>query len=319
MKKSLWRVLLVSAACVGLCAALMSVSAADPGPEPVYTVDEPYEYPVQPGTDEWKALTSFQEMIAACHVDEELLASMTTPALLETVLNYPLLGSGLLYDTQEQWIASVSSYFKGLELLLAREDASECLAEFVEIQSTARAELPITIKVNLNGLKKCLGDDSVAPTDASAQRSTTVYLRTPNNSMVEAEYNQSWADIGATEAMAREEEALWESRLSGWTKLADITPLYNCHSYAWHSASTANRYWVPRPSQYMSDGSYTQQSWPLPGYKVHWPIGDHSGIVTTMQGGPYNPLVTSKWGALGLYSHPQNSSPYPGNVTYWNR
>ena len=52
------------------------------------TVDTPYEYPVVPGTSEWYELTSLEDKIAICHVDEELLVSMTTPALLETVLNY---------------------------------------------------------------------------------------------------------------------------------------------------------------------------------------------------------------------------------------
>lgn len=160
MKKGLCRVLLILTVCAALCTALMSVSAADSAPESVYTVDEPYEYPILPGTEEWNSLGSFQEMVAACHVDEGLLASMTTPALLETVLHYPLLGSGLLYDTQEQWIESVSSYFKGLGLLLAREDAGECLLKFVEAQAATRAELPMTIEVNLNGLQKCLGDGS---------------------------------------------------------------------------------------------------------------------------------------------------------------
>ena len=49
------------------------------------TVDTPYEYPVVPGTSEWYELTSLEDKIAICHVDEELLVSMTTPALLETI------------------------------------------------------------------------------------------------------------------------------------------------------------------------------------------------------------------------------------------
>lgn len=56
-----------------------------------YPIDEAYDYPVKPGSEEWKAFESRPEMVAACQVPEDLLPQMTTRALVETVLNYPFL------------------------------------------------------------------------------------------------------------------------------------------------------------------------------------------------------------------------------------
>ena len=51
----------------------------------------PYEYPIQPGTDEWKKFTTVAQMVEVCQIPEKKLKNMTTEALVETVLNYPLL------------------------------------------------------------------------------------------------------------------------------------------------------------------------------------------------------------------------------------
>lgn len=42
------------------------------------------------------------------------------------------------------------------------------------------------------------------------------------------------------------------------TIISGATTNYNCHSYAWYSQSTSNKYWMNNPGAYMSDGSYTQ-------------------------------------------------------------
>ena len=59
----------------GLAAVLLAVFL--PGEASPYTVDEPYEYPTVPGTEEWNALPGLKEKIEACHVDTALLESMT--------------------------------------------------------------------------------------------------------------------------------------------------------------------------------------------------------------------------------------------------
>ncbi len=55
-----------------------------------YTDNEPYKYPITPGSDEWKQLKNHDEMIDNCQIPETKLKMLTTNALVETVLEYPL-------------------------------------------------------------------------------------------------------------------------------------------------------------------------------------------------------------------------------------
>ena len=86
-----------------------------------------YDYPIKPGTDEWKALGSHEQMLKACQIPEKLLHRMSTTGLVETVLNYPLLGDWLAYNTFEIGIESVRKQFNGLSELLSRDDAGVAL------------------------------------------------------------------------------------------------------------------------------------------------------------------------------------------------
>lgn len=43
------------------------------------------------------------------------------------------------------------------------------------------------------------------------------------------------------------------------TRLYSATPVYNCHSYAWHSQKTSeNKYWINNPANYYVNGSYSE-------------------------------------------------------------
>ncbi len=135
MKRRLLAVLLAT-----LC-VLTSVSGytyADA--TPVYTIDEAYVYPVLPGTDEWKALKDMSEKVAACDVPVTVLQNMTTEALAETVLTYPLLSCMLVYNSLEEGYAAVSSYFPGLAELEARPDAAAVLASVSSVSTYANDE-----------------------------------------------------------------------------------------------------------------------------------------------------------------------------------
>lgn len=101
---------------------------------------QPYEYPVVPGTAAWMELNGLDEMIAACAVDENRLEAMTTPALLETVLHYPLLINIYAFNSVEQGVDSVSSYFAGLPMLLARPDALSCMEAYAQSEPADDAE-----------------------------------------------------------------------------------------------------------------------------------------------------------------------------------
>ena len=54
------------------------------------TDNVPYDFPVTQNDSEWAEFTTKQEMLDVCQIPQDKLESMTTTALLETVLDYPL-------------------------------------------------------------------------------------------------------------------------------------------------------------------------------------------------------------------------------------
>ena len=97
----------------------------------IYSINEPYKYPVVPGMDEWKKLTNHAQKIDACYVDPDLLRKMTTYALVETVVTYPLFVDAVVYDSFDMGLDMVSKQFAGIDELLNRQDAYANLVLYV--------------------------------------------------------------------------------------------------------------------------------------------------------------------------------------------
>lgn len=279
--------------------------------------DVAYDYPIVPGTDEWKVFTSRDQRVAACHVDAELLESMTTRALVETVLTYPMLIDMYAYNTLQEGIEHVSQDFAGISILKERSDAAACLEEYL---SSARQKSAAAVQI-----ESIYADDLLQYVDANQKlslapfRFTPATLYTPNGSAVTAYKNSTWADNGTT----------YEAALAEHNQLLKVYPnavaitipnsKYNCHSYAWYSTSTMNSYWIDNPSPYMRDGSYTSHLSPKRGDKAFWNNGTHSGIVYGVGSGTQNPVtITSKWGYKGVFRHASNDCPYYGSISFWS-
>jgi len=93
------------------------------------SASDAYEYPIKPGTEEWKAFETHDDMLKACQIPESTLKSMSTKGLVETVLEYPLFGDIMAYSSIQQGFEVVASRFNGLSELLNRKDAgTELLA-----------------------------------------------------------------------------------------------------------------------------------------------------------------------------------------------
>ncbi len=82
----------------------------------------PYDYPIKPGSPEWKALCSTQQKVDCCQIPENILKRMTTEALVETVLNYPLLFLYSCYDDHFFYADIMEKDFNGYRELLNRKD-----------------------------------------------------------------------------------------------------------------------------------------------------------------------------------------------------
>jgi hypothetical protein len=100
-------------------------------------VIDAYDYPVKPGTEEWKSFFTHQEMIDACQIPEDVLTKMSTKGLVETVVNYPLLVDMSAHNFAQDGVDAVASYFNGLAELFSRKDAgAELLAKYRSMGST---------------------------------------------------------------------------------------------------------------------------------------------------------------------------------------
>ncbi len=88
-----------------------------------------YDYPVKPGTPEWKALKSHKEMQEVCQIPGTVLRNITTSDLIQTCLNYPLYGDIIACDHTQEGFKQVKAGFNGLQELLVREDAGVNLIE----------------------------------------------------------------------------------------------------------------------------------------------------------------------------------------------
>ena len=283
-----------------------------PAGEGNYTVDTPFVYPVQPGSDVWAALDSLDAKIAACAVDTDLLESMTTEALLETVLNYPLLINIYAFTTVEEGLASVSRYFEGIDILLSREDAADSIQTALSVD---------THSVNTDDDLVRGGFLKVFESKMNSSRGPA-RITTPGGSALRVYYNLTWDDFGTDEATAEANNKRLAAAYPNAVMVSGISPSYNCHSYAWYSTSTSNNCWIDDPNPYMSDGSYTKQSSAAVGYKVAWPgvypttsVPAHSAIVYSVSG---TVKYISKWGYNGVYIHSLSDCPYSGSVSYWH-
>lgn len=141
------------------------------------------------------------------------------------------------------------------------------------------------------------------------------YLHTPNNTRVLVYINIPWDEVYTYDEAYS--VSLDMEEIFGVTMIRNPDRSYNCHSYAWHSTSSNNPYWMGDPSAYITDGSYVSSSAAV-GSKITYKKSNgaywHSGIVTG------NGEITSKWGMLGLFEHGLTNNPYfqeAPTINYW--
>lgn len=161
--------------------------------------------------------------------------------------------------------------------------------------------------------------------------STTV--ETPNGNEVEVFQNLTWAEYSLlmtgdpnayNDTVAAAICSSYLSQYSSAELIRNSNPKYNCHSYAWHSTSASNPYWMNDPSLYISDESYTESTYVRNARVTYTSNGTihHSGIVTADANSASQVTVRSKWGAFGLFEHnvsdsPYTRNPYYGQIAYW--
>lgn len=88
-----------------------------------------YEYPIKPGSNEWKQLSSPKEKISVCQIPESILSSISTKGLIESVLNNPLFGEIYLGVHPQSGFNAFHENFNGVRVLMLRKDLVEELLD----------------------------------------------------------------------------------------------------------------------------------------------------------------------------------------------
>ena len=300
-----------------------------------YYITEPYEYPVLPGTEEWEALpNNLAAKVNACAVPLDTLEHMTTGALLETVLTYPLLDNIFAFNTIEQGIESVSNYFHGINVLREREDAPEAVAlmtqahgYFAAAQNSEELGGEMILRgLRLNAITEMLSESADTPSmelQSCPQPSGPAgAIYTPRGTWVDFIPNATFIGHWSTTSAAQSELAnSYLSMYSSTEKLRDIDSTYNCHSFAWFCQEASNHVVIENPYPYISDSSYLSGSAKINSIILYenqnYAVGNenryvHSARVYSLSSGSTPTVVISKWDCNCLFRHEVNDCPYVG-------
>jgi len=88
-----------------------------------------YEFPVKPGMPEWGKLKNAFERNEVCQIPDDVLINISTIGLVETCINYPLIGDIMAANNFVQAFYNLTGFFNGFKELFLRDDAAEKLIQ----------------------------------------------------------------------------------------------------------------------------------------------------------------------------------------------
>ena len=100
-----------------------------------YNISDPYEYPVTTDSEQWSSFTTTAQMFAACEVPEDVAENTSTEALLQTVLDYPMLVTVLVQNDQDAKYDMLFEYNAAFRELIERQDAKDVIAKRYQAES----------------------------------------------------------------------------------------------------------------------------------------------------------------------------------------
>ncbi|MGE5630092.1 MAG: hypothetical protein ACM3TR_03225 [Caulobacteraceae bacterium] len=124
-------------------------------------INEPYQYPITPtNTEEWAKLTTLAEKKEACQIPLEIAENMTTEALIETVLSYPLLPPAALFNDPKTALDGYMD-FNALSELFSREGVPKLLIEMYSKINISKAATNYEERTKMNGIEVLLGSNEI--------------------------------------------------------------------------------------------------------------------------------------------------------------
>lgn len=98
--------------------------------------NQPYLYPVKPGSDEWNVRVENEGPVALCQIPSEILDNLATEALVRTCLSFPLRGDILAFNSPKEGLEMMKERFNGLREMYNRDDSKSVLVSvFSELNS----------------------------------------------------------------------------------------------------------------------------------------------------------------------------------------
>jgi hypothetical protein len=86
-----------------------------------------YNFPIKPGTKEWKELKTGKQMHDVCQISKDILKNMSSDALAESCMKYPLYFEFTAFNDEIKGITYVIENFNGLKELSQRKDGASSL------------------------------------------------------------------------------------------------------------------------------------------------------------------------------------------------
>ena len=111
-----------------------------------------YDYPIKPGTEEWIALESRDARAQACIISQEILETISTGGLFESLLSYPFILDYGAWEEFQKGFEKLKSENTGFAELFSREDLYKIISSWYGPMSTECQDLiyrPINAPVGI--------------------------------------------------------------------------------------------------------------------------------------------------------------------------
>lgn len=88
-----------------------------------------WDYPVKPGSEEWKSFQSSAEMVESCQIPNDILHTLSTDDLVNLCLRYPMFLDIHFANNIQDGLDIIISRFNGFVELYKRIDCPEVLMD----------------------------------------------------------------------------------------------------------------------------------------------------------------------------------------------
>jgi len=103
---------------------------------PILIYGQIWDYPVKPGTEEWKKFNSIDDMYLSCQIPDSILYRLSTKDLVDICLNFPALPQFPFFNTPQECFMSYYNNFNGIRELFNRKNAGQyLLKKYTQVSS----------------------------------------------------------------------------------------------------------------------------------------------------------------------------------------